>query len=82
VPDVLARKTELFAAKAKVLALDEEMFPDSDWVAAWLGQGVEPRAYDALADQPDKAVVRDRLAAMRKAMRAAAEAMPRYEAAR
>lgn len=80
VPDILAEKMRLFEAKARVLALDEEMFQDSDWVAAYLGQGIAPRSYDALADMADKALVRDRLAAMRKAMRHAAEAMPRYAA--
>lgn len=79
VPDILAEKMRLFEAKARVLALDEEMFQDSDWVAAYLGQGIAPRSYDALADMADKALVRDRLAAMRKAMRHAAEALPRYE---
>jgi tryptophan halogenase len=80
VPDVLAYKLRLFEAKAKILPLDEDMFQDSDWAAVYLGQGVEPRAYDVLADAADKALVRDRLAGMRKAIGAAAEAMPSYAA--
>ena len=80
VPDVLAYKLRLFEAKSKILALDEEMFQDSDWAAVYLGQGVQPRAGDVLADAPDKALVRDRLAGMRKAINAAAEAMPTYAA--
>jgi tryptophan halogenase len=78
VPDILAYKMKLFEAKSKILALDEEMFQDSDWAAVYLGQGVQPRAWDVLADAPDKALVRDRLAGMRKAINAAAEAMPTY----
>ena len=81
VPEVLAYKMRLFEAKGRVLELDEDMFQNSDWVAVYLGQGIEPRAYDALADMPDRAVIRDRLAAMRKAMRAAAEAMPAFRPA-
>jgi tryptophan halogenase len=77
-PDVLAYKLRLFEAKSKILALDEEMFQDSDWATVYLGQGVEPRAWDVLADASDKALVRDRLAGMRKAINAAAEAMPSY----
>lgn len=78
VPDILAYKLRLFEAKSKILALDEEMFQDSDWASVYFGQGVKPRAWDVLADAPDKALVRDRLAGMRKAIRAAAEAMPPY----
>jgi tryptophan 7-halogenase len=77
-PDVLAYKLRLFEAKSKILAMDEEMFQDSDWASVYLGQGIQPRAYDVLADAPDKALVRDRLAGMRKAIRAAADAMPAY----
>lgn len=80
VPDVLAYKLRLFEAKAKILPLDEEMFQDSDWAAVYLGQGVEPRAWDVLADAPDKALVRDQLAGMRRAINAAAEQMPAYTA--
>lgn len=80
VPDVLACKMRLFEAKSKILALDEEMFQDSDWAAVYLGQGVQPRAWDVLADAPDKALVRDRLAGMRKAINAAAGSMPTYTA--
>jgi tryptophan halogenase len=79
-PDVLAYKIRLFEAKSKILALDEDMFQDSDWAAVYLGQGVQPRAYDVLADAPDKALVRDRLAGMRKAINRAAAAMPTYAA--
>ena len=78
VPEILAYKLRLFEAKSKILALDEEMFQDSDWASVYIGQRVEPRGYDVLADAPDRALVRDRLAGMRKAIRAAAEAMPFY----
>jgi tryptophan halogenase len=75
-PDILAEKVALFENQARVLELDEELFPDSAWVATYFGQGLTPRTYHALADDLDKAEVRDRLATMRKVMRAAAEAMP------
>lgn len=78
VPDVLAYKIRLFEAKSKILALDEEMFRDEDWAVVYLGQGIQPRAWDVLADAPDKALVRDRLAGIRKAIGVAAEAMPNY----
>jgi tryptophan halogenase len=75
-PDILADKLRLFASQARVLELDEELFPDSAWIATYFGQGVAPRNYHALADALDKAEVRDRLASMRKVMRTAAETMP------
>lgn len=75
-PDILAQKLGLFESQARVLELDEELFADSAWIATYFGQGVTPRNYHALADDLDKAEVRDRLGAMRKMMRAAAEAMP------
>lgn len=77
-PDVLAYKLRLFEAKAKILPLDEEMFSDAHWASIYLGQGVQPRGWDVLAEAPDKAELRDMLAGMRKAIGAAAEAMPSY----
>jgi tryptophan halogenase len=78
VPDVLAYKLRLFEAKSKILALDEEMFRDEDWASVYLGQGIRPRTWDVLADAPDRAQVRDQLSGMRKAVAAAAGAMPAY----
>jgi tryptophan halogenase len=77
-PDVLAQKLRLFEAKAKLLVLDEEMYSDSHWASVYLGQGVEPRAYEVLADAPDRAKVRDLLGGIRRTVGAAAEAMPSY----
>ncbi len=81
VPELLAHKLRLFEASGRVIEWDEESFFEADWVAVYFGQGVVPRHYDALADVPDAKLVRDRMAEMRKAIQAAAEAMPTHRAA-
>jgi hypothetical protein len=56
-PDSLAHKIELFRERGKVARYDEQLFAEPSWVAVFLGQGVEPRDHDRLADVPPLADV-------------------------
>ncbi|USQ95128.1 tryptophan halogenase family protein [Caulobacter sp. RL271] len=59
VPDSLAHKIELFRSRAKIARYDEQLFAEPSWLAVFLGQGIQPRDYDRLADAPayDEVVV-------------------------
>ena len=52
IPDSLAHKIELFRNRAKIARFDEQLFAEPSWLAVFLGQGIEPKDYDRLADAP------------------------------
>lgn len=79
-PDFLAYRMRLFESRGRLLLRGEDTFGEADWSGAWLGQGVTPRMHDPLADTLPRDQVRARLLAMRRAISAAAEAMPTHRA--
>ncbi|AAK22772.1 tryptophan halogenase family protein [Caulobacter vibrioides] len=52
IPDSLTHKIELFRNRAKIARFDEQLFAEPSWLAVFLGQGIEPKDYDRLADAP------------------------------
>lgn len=50
VPDSLAYKLDLFAARGVVALYDDETFQLDDWLATFIGHGLTPRAYDPLVE--------------------------------
>ncbi len=80
VPEFLAYRTRLFEARGRLLLRGESVFGESDWSAIHLGQERLPRAYEPLADTLPDDRARTQLAAMRRAVRAAAESMPPHSA--
>lgn len=58
VPDSLAYKMELFAARGHLVEYNDETFVQDDWYAMFIGHGLIPRAYDPVVDQtPDGEVM-------------------------
>jgi tryptophan halogenase len=55
IPDRLAHRIELFRANGRIFRTQEELFAEIAWLQVMLGQGVEPRGYHPLADQPSPA---------------------------
>lgn len=78
IPESLAQRIALFAARGKLSLAAEEMFTVTSWQAVMQGQGVHPAAYDPLVDLHDP----DRMAAefekVRREIEAAAAGMPRH----
>lgn len=78
IPESLAQRIALFAARGKLSLAAEEMFTVTSWQAVMEGQGVHPAAYDPLVDLHDP----DRMAAefekVRREIEAAAAGMPRH----
>jgi tryptophan halogenase len=51
-PDSLAHKIELFESHGRIVRFNTELFNEISWLQVMYGQGLRPRAYHPLADQP------------------------------
>jgi tryptophan halogenase len=50
IPDYLADKMAVFKSYGRVFRENEELFNDTSWFAVMIGQGIEPRGHDPMAD--------------------------------
>jgi len=80
VPETLREKIELFRARGRFFRKDDELFSETSWTAVLLGQGVEPRAHDPLADVHDAGVIASKLERMRQLISHASGQMPTHDA--
>jgi tryptophan 7-halogenase len=76
VPDTLSAKIELFRSCGRLAMFDEEHFGEDSWLAVLLGQGVNARDYDPLADILDIEEAREALLRMRSMIREGVSTMP------
>ena len=63
-PEQLAHKIRLFAARGHLVEYDDETFVDYDWRAMFFGHGLIPQAYDPVADQTPEGEVMERFQQM------------------
>ncbi|MFS0772779.1 tryptophan halogenase family protein [Sphingomonas sp. 1P08PE] len=49
-PEPLAHKIRLFAARGRMVRLEWETFADPSWLSILIGMGIEPERWDPLAD--------------------------------
>jgi len=77
VPATLAAKIALFRENGRIFRHEDELFSQASWLAVLLGQGVQPRRHDPLADAVgDADELRQTLHRMAAFLGRAAEAMP------
>jgi tryptophan halogenase len=77
-PDSLAHRLELFRARGKVARHDGQLFSDSSWIAIMLGQGVQPRQWDPLADVMPLEEVQQQAERLRTRLHEAISRMPTH----
>ncbi len=78
VPDSLRHKMDLFRSRGRVARFDGQLFAEASWVAVFLGQGVDPVAYDPMADVLPEVEMRRRLQQNLDYVRASVAAMPTH----
>jgi tryptophan halogenase len=79
IPDSLAHKIELFRARGRIARFDDQLFVEPSWLAVFLGQGIEPRHHDRLADVPPLADVERRLAGIRQTIAQICQGLPTHD---
>ncbi|MBJ7498886.1 MAG: tryptophan 7-halogenase [Sphingopyxis sp.] len=77
-PDTLAGKIERFRHRGYIEAYRDGLFGPPSWQAVFIGQGIEPRAADRLADVLPAATVDERLSSFAAAIADAAAMVPSH----
>ncbi|MBB5708341.1 tryptophan 7-halogenase [Sphingopyxis panaciterrulae] len=78
-PEGLKEKLAIFRSSGRVFREHNELFTETSWLAALVGQGIEPGGYHPAADLlPDEETLR-RLAHIRRIVAETVEAMPTQE---
>lgn len=80
IPDRLAEKMRVFANSGRAFRENDELFNDTSWYAVMVGQGMQARRYDPVADHLPFEEVESRLAHIRDAVAKSADYMPPHEA--
>jgi tryptophan halogenase len=80
IPDSLAHKLALFRARAAVPEYEFGLFSRDSWLSVLFGQGIEPEAYDPLADAFDLDRVEARCGDFKARIDAAVAAMASHRA--
>jgi tryptophan halogenase len=78
IPDTLRYRMELFKASGRVAFQDRELFVEPNWLSIFIGQHIEPRRHDPLADLPLLEDAKRQLVRLRTLIRSTAEAMPTH----
>lgn len=76
-PEPLARKIEQFQNRGRVVSYDDETWPESAWIHAFLARGIVPKRWDPLADRLPPERIREMLSRMKAMLEQTAEGLPR-----
>lgn len=79
IPDSLQHKIDLFRSRARVARFDDQLFAEPSWLAVFLGQGIQPRTHDPLADAPALSDVSAKLAGIRGVIHNLASRLPTHD---
>jgi tryptophan halogenase len=76
IPDYLADKIAVFKSYGRVFRENEELFNDTSWFAVMIGQGLEPRGHDPMADVMSDDELRAKMTGIHSVIAKSAEVMP------
>jgi len=78
IPDYLADKIAVFQSYGRVFRENEELFTDTSWFAVMIGQGLEPRGHDPMADVMPDDELRARMANIHAVIAKSVQVMPEH----
>lgn len=78
IPETLATKRDLFAARGRLPMYDDEPFEEEDWAVMFDAMGLVPRRYDARADVLPLPTIERHLADQRARIIAQVRTLPPY----
>lgn len=79
IPDSLAHRIDLFKNRGRLIDSEEDLFKKPSWLAVMLGQGIQAKAYDPIADYKPEARISQLMQDIRHQFRGAVEAMPSHD---
>jgi tryptophan halogenase len=78
VPDSLARRIALFRETARIFREQNELFHEVGWLQVMMGQNIEPRRYDHMADALPEPELNEFLANLKIIMAGAVSRLPSH----
>lgn len=79
IPDSLAAKLDMFRFSGRLVPSPEDLFTVHSWLAVMLGQGIQPRTYDALVDKLPPETLVHNMALLKQAIGRTASSLPTHE---
>jgi tryptophan halogenase len=79
VPETLARRIELFRRTGLIFREADELFTETGWLQVMLGQRIEPRHYQPLADGLEESKLQAFLSDIRTLVSRAVERLPAHD---
>jgi tryptophan halogenase len=80
VPDELTYKVEQFRRTGRIVLNSDELFREASWFAVMMGQGIEPKDYNPLADTWSATENLAHLAQIKRAIQASSDQFAPHEA--
>jgi tryptophan halogenase len=76
VPDTLTEKVELFKANGQIFREEDELFTETSWAAVMMGQGIQMREHNPMADALDPVSTARETDEMERSIRYLVQHMP------
>lgn len=76
VPETLTEKVELFRCNGQIFREEDELFTETSWAAVMLGQGIEMKGYNPVANSMDPAKLKPEIDGMEQSIRYLVERLP------
>lgn len=76
VPDTLTEKVELFKRNGQIFREEDELFTETSWAAVMMGQGIQMKGHNPVAETLDRETTLKELYEMEQSIRFAVNQMP------